>query len=98
MKFPNALAALLLLTTFSCSKNSTTSEVVDSSALAVAQDTLIQTEDTVSYAQPVEGLQGVDTLFNFLAKQKLLQGELQSAEVITTSFIDPKTPSRDGLI
>ena len=99
MKFISAFAVLLLFVTFSCSKNSTTSETVDSSALAIDQGMIVgNAEDSVTYAQPVEGLQGVDTLFNYLARLQLLQGEFESAEIITSSFIDPKASSRDGLI
>lgn len=98
MRIKNALMALVLVTAFSCGKRSASSEIVDSAALEVAQDTLENTEDNRNFAQPVDGLQGVDTLFNHLARLQLLQGEFESAQIITNAFIDPATLSGDGLI
>jgi hypothetical protein len=102
MKFSNVLAAIFLVAVFSCSKASSSTEHVDSTAAVAVQDTLanVQPGDSViiNYATPVEGLQGTDTLFNYLARLQLVQGEFQTAEVVTNSFIDTNNLSREGLI
>ena len=45
---------------------------------------------TSDISQPIATLENADTLYNILARQKLLEGELMGVTVMTESFVDIK--------
>jgi hypothetical protein len=85
--FCTCLALTFLI---SCSRQGK-DEKSDEDTLAVEKFPEMEMDSSTSdISQPISILENADTLFNIMARQKLLEGEFMGVTVMTESFIDLK--------
>jgi hypothetical protein len=94
MKSTFTYFVLLIAAFCSCTTNQSAKTEADSIQTDVPHDTVKAAEQqtaiahSVNYAAPVADLKDTDTLFNFLARRELVQGQFSFVSVVTSNFID----------
>ena len=81
-----SLSGIILFSCSSPNKGDTLSADSTTTDSAVAVTTVAE---KTNWSTPVSGLSGSDTLFNFLARKKIVQGEFGDVSILTDKLIDP---------